>query len=132
MTRSPYCNRRKPSVQPENTTQKPLTKSATSKIFNQYAARKQKRKREENTRLFHRQFSFKAFSTFSRVARYPVFSTERRLIKIFSLTQYRPAMPFGNRKKNLEHLSSLVLSQFEKYHPSRNLKFNNLGIFSKL
>jgi len=37
-------------------------------------------------------------------------------------------MPFGNRKKNiLEDFFSSVLSQFEKYHPFGNLKFNNLG-----
>jgi len=43
-------------------------------------------------------------------------------------------MPFGNRKKNtLEGLFSSVLSKFlKKYHPSGNLKFNNLGIFLSL
>jgi len=35
-------------------------------------------------------------------------------------------------KKNLEDLFSSVLSQFKKYHPSGNLKFNNLGIFLSL
>jgi len=41
------------------------------------------------------------------------------------LTHYRPAMPFGNRKKNiLEDLFSSALSQFRKYRPSGNLKFN--------
>jgi len=45
-------------------------------------------------------------------------------------TLYRSAMPFGNKKKNiLEDLFSSVLSQFRKYHPSGNLKFNYLGIF---
>jgi len=44
------------------------------------------------------------------------------------LTHYCPALPFGSRKKNLEDLLSLVLSQFKKYHPSENLKFNNFGI----
>jgi len=29
----------------------------------------------------------------------------------------------------LKDLFRLVLSQFKKYHPSGNLKFNNLGIF---
>jgi len=43
-----------------------------------------------------------------------------------SLTLYRPAMPFGNTKKNVfEDLSSSVLSQFKKIHPSGNLKFNS-------
>ena len=49
------------------------------------------------------------------------------------LTHYRPAMPFGNRKKNiLEDVFSSALSQFKKYHPSGNLKFNYLGIFQSL
>jgi len=39
-------------------------------------------------------------------------------------------MPFGNGKKNiLEDLFSSVLSKFEKYHLSGNLKSINLGIF---
>jgi len=42
-------------------------------------------------------------------------------------------MPFGNRKKNiLEDLLSSVLSQFKKYHPTGNLKFNYFGIFHSL
>jgi len=41
-------------------------------------------------------------------------------------------MPFGNGKNILEDLFSSVLSQFKKYHPSRKLKFNNLGIFQSL
>jgi len=45
------------------------------------------------------------------------------------LSHYGPAMPLGNRKNILEVLFSSVLSQFKKYHPSGNLKFNNLGIF---
>jgi len=32
----------------------------------------------------------------------------------------------------LEDLFSSVLSQFKKYHPSGNLKFNNLGILQSL
>jgi len=41
-------------------------------------------------------------------------------------------MPFANRKIILEDLSSSVLPQFKKYHPSGNLKFNNLGISQSL
>jgi len=44
-------------------------------------------------------------------------------------------MPFGNKnkKKNiLEGLFSSALSKFKKYHPSGNLKSNNLGIFKSL
>jgi len=37
-------------------------------------------------------------------------------------------MPFGNKKNILEDLFRSVLSQLKKYHPSGNLKFNNLGI----
>jgi len=36
------------------------------------------------------------------------------------------------RKNILQDLFSSVLSQFRKYHPSENLKFNNLGIFQSL
>jgi len=35
-------------------------------------------------------------------------------------------------EKKLENLFSSVLSQLKKYHPSENLKFNNLGIFLSL
>jgi len=35
-------------------------------------------------------------------------------------------------KNVLEDLFRSVLSQFKKYHPSGNLKFNNLGIFKSL
>ena len=41
-------------------------------------------------------------------------------------------MPFGNTQFILEDLYSSVLSQFKKYHPSGNLKFNNFGIFEGL
>jgi len=42
-------------------------------------------------------------------------------------------MLFGNRKKNIiDDLFSLALSHFKKYHPSGNLKFDNLGIFQCL
>jgi len=44
------------------------------------------------------------------------------------LTHYRPAMPFGNRKKIiLEDLFSSALYEFKKYRHSGNLKFYNLG-----
>jgi len=35
-------------------------------------------------------------------------------------------------KNILEDLFSSILSQSKKYHPSGNLKFNNLGIFKSL
>ena len=54
------------------------------------------------------------------------------VVSCFSLTHYRPAMPFGNRKNIFEDLFSSVLSQIKKYHPPRNLKFNYLGIFQSL
>jgi len=38
----------------------------------------------------------------------------------------------GNRKKNQEDLFSSVLAQFNGYHSSGNLKFNNTWAFSKL
>ena len=48
------------------------------------------------------------------------------------LTHCCPAMPIGNRKNIYEVLFSSVLSQFKKYHPPGNLKFNYLGIFQSL
>jgi len=49
------------------------------------------------------------------------------------LTHYRQAMPCSETEKNsLEELISALMSQSKKYHPSRNLIFNNLGIFQKL
>jgi len=44
------------------------------------------------------------------------------------LTHYRPAMLFGI----IIFFWSSVLSQFKKYHPSGNLKFNNVAIFQSL
>jgi len=41
-------------------------------------------------------------------------------------------MPFGNRKIDFRGSFISVLSQFKKYHPSGNLKFNNSGIFQSL
>jgi len=41
-------------------------------------------------------------------------------------------MPFENKKIILEDLFSSVLSEFKKYHPSINLKFNYLGLFQSL
>jgi len=42
-------------------------------------------------------------------------------------------MPFGNRKKNiLEDLFQFSIVTVGKFHPSGNLKFNNLGIFQSL
>ena len=41
-------------------------------------------------------------------------------------------MLFGISKVILKGLFSSVLSQFKKYHPSGNLKFNNLGTFQRL
>jgi len=42
-----------------------------------------------------------------------------------------PAMPRRSEIEKFisEHLSSLVSSQFKKYYPSGNLKFNNFGSF---
>jgi len=42
-------------------------------------------------------------------------------------------MSFADEKKNiLDDLFSSVFSQLKKYHPSGNLKFNNLGISQSL
>jgi len=49
------------------------------------------------------------------------------------LNPLSPSDAVQQQKKNiLEDLSSSELSQFKKYHPSGNLKFNNLGIFHSL
>jgi len=45
------------------------------------------------------------------------------------LTHYRSAMPFGNRKMDFSVQNGHSL---KKYHSSKNLKFNNLGIFQSL
>jgi len=46
------------------------------------------------------------------------------------LTHYCPPTPFG--KFILKEPFSSVFLQFSIYHPSGNLKFNNLGIFQSL
>jgi len=44
-----------------------------------------------------------------------------------------PSDAVRKQKKNiLEDLFSRELSQFKNYHPTGNLKFNNLGIFQSL
>jgi len=41
-------------------------------------------------------------------------------------------MPFGNRKVYLRGSFQFSIVTLEKYHPSGNLKFNNLGISQSL
>jgi len=41
-------------------------------------------------------------------------------------------MPFGNRKKYFRGSFQISIVTIQKYHPSRNLKFNYLGIFQSL
>jgi len=49
------------------------------------------------------------------------------------LTQYRPAMPSGNRKTDFRGpFQFSIVKLLEKYHPSGNLKFKYLGIFQSL
>jgi len=52
------------------------------------------------------------------------------------LVQINPLPPSDavrkQKKSILEDLSSSVLSQSKKYHPTGNFKFNNLGIFQSL
>jgi len=69
-----------------------------------------------------------------RFLRYTCFSAQKTYNIHYNipLTHYRPVMPFGNRKNILEDRFSLALSQFKKYHPSGNLKFNNSGIYQSL
>jgi len=50
-----------------------------------------------------------------------------------SVNPQPPSDAVRQQKKNiLQDLFSSVLSQFNKYHPFGNLKFNNLGIFQNL
>ena len=49
-----------------------------------------------------------------------------------ALTCYRPAMPFGNRKKYFKGSSQFSIVTVWKISPSGNLKFNNFGIFQSL
>ena len=49
---------------------------------------------------------------------------------ISSSTLNRPAMPLSQKNKDL--FSSELSQFFKKYHPSGNLKFNNLGISQSL
>jgi len=50
-----------------------------------------------------------------------------------SINPLPPSDAVRKQKKNiLEDLFSSILSQFKKYHPSGNLKFNNLIIFQNL
>ena len=44
-------------------------------------------------------------------------------------TLYRPAMPFGNRKKYFKGSFQLKIVTIQKILPPGNLKFNYLGIF---
>jgi len=51
----------------------------------------------------------------------------------FPVNPLPPSDAVRQQKKNiLEDLFSSVLSQFKKYHPSGNLKFNYLGISQSL
>jgi len=43
------------------------------------------------------------------------------------LTNYRPAMPFGERKINFRGSFQFCIVTIKKYHPSGNLNFNYLG-----
>jgi len=49
------------------------------------------------------------------------------------LTQYRPAMQFGNREKYFRGSFQLSIVEIKKkYHPAGNLIFNYLDIFYSL
>jgi len=53
--------------------------------------------------------------------------------KVHFLNPHPPSNAVQKQEKfNLEDLFSSVLSQFKKYRPSGNLKFNNLGIFQSI
>jgi len=55
------------------------------------------------------------------------------MLDVSYLNPLLPSEAVRKQEKNiLEDLFSSVLSTFKKYHPSGNLKFNNLGIFQSL
>jgi len=57
----------------------------------------------------------------------------QRYRRFWKINPLPPSDAFRKQKKNvLEDLFSSLLSQFKKYHPSGNLKYNNLGIFQRL
>jgi len=55
----------------------------------------------------------------------------REKILSISLNPLPPSDAVWKQKKIFERIVS-VLSRFKKYHPSGNLKLNNLGIFKSL
>jgi len=60
-------------------------------------------------------------------------SLVKNLATVFSHLKHLTAQRCRSEKeKKIEDLFSSVSSQFKKYHPSGNLKFNYLGIFQSL
>jgi len=81
--------------------------------------------------FFHFLFDFDAVF----VVKKNVFWQQLMGLGIFAYNYLNPLPPSDAvRKQNiiLEDLFSSVLSPFKKYHPSGNLKSNNLGIFQSL
>jgi len=56
-----------------------------------------------------------------------------KALTMLSLNPLPPSDAVREQKNNIsDDLLSSVLPQFKKYHPSGNLKFNNLSIFQSL
>jgi len=72
------------------------------------------------------------FKSHGAHAMLPGFETPSALNMASSLTTTAQRCSSETETLILEDLFSSVLSQFKKYHPSGNLKFNNLGISQSL
>jgi len=56
-----------------------------------------------------------------------------QVLRNFPFTHYRPAMPFGNRKKYFRGSFQFSIVMILKiYHSSGTLKYNHFGIFESL
>jgi len=61
-----------------------------------------------------------------------IVAEDMRIDEVMVLIHYRPAMPFGNRKKYYKGSFQVSFVTVKKYHSSENQKFNNLGFFQSL
>jgi len=62
----------------------------------------------------------------------PISRWNQQIFLVFCLTPNRPAMPFGNWKIYFRGSFHFSIVTIKKYHPSGNLKFNNLSVFQSL
>ena len=60
------------------------------------------------------------------------FSLCNHLLMNLFLTQYRPAIPFGDGINYFKEYCQFSIVKILKISPPRNLKLNNIGIFQSL